>query len=192
MTTAHLDKSAQSGSPHYGWLASFRIDPLVTRLFVWSGLILVLMTVIGFGWLMHMVPPPSPALSKQQMFARVSEHQTSILIGAALVTFFWSFWATRAAPLILYIRRMECVPLLTFACLANVGGGAAVITTIAVAWTVMAFRAEDPTVVQAFNDLGFLLFLYTWPPFGIFMVIIAIAILRNINPQPFFPRWVAY
>jgi len=134
MTTAHLNEPARTESPHYGWLASFRIDPVVTRLFVWSGLILVLMTVIGFGWLMHMVPPPSPTLSKQQILARVSEHQTSILIGAALVTFFWSFWVTWAAPLILYIRRMERVPLLTFACLANVGGGAAVITTIAVAW----------------------------------------------------------
>lgn len=60
------------------------------QLFVWSGLILVLMTVVGFGWLMHMVPPPSPAASKQEMLDSVREHQTPILIGAALVTFFWS------------------------------------------------------------------------------------------------------
>jgi hypothetical protein len=69
---------------------------------------------------------------------------------------------------------------------------AAVITTIAVAWTVMAFRAGTPAIVQAFNDLGFFLFLYTWPPFGILMVIIAIAILPDVNPVPIFPRWVAY
>ena len=179
-------------SPHKGWLASFRIDPVLMRIFVGSGLVLVLMTIVGFGWLMHMVPPPSPADSEQATLAWVAEHQTSILIGAALVTFFWSFWVTWAAPLLLYIRRMERVPLLTFACLANVGGGAAVITTIAVAWTVMAFRAEDPAIVQAFNDLGFFLFLYTWPPFGILMVIIAVAIWRDINATPIFPRWVAY
>src|ERR1700758_2508727 len=112
------------------------------------------MTVIGFGWLMHMVPPPSPADSGEATLQWVAEHQTSILIGAAMVTFFWSFWVTWAAPLILYIRRMERVPLLTFASLANVGGGAAVITTIAVAWTVMAFRAENPLIVQVFNDFG--------------------------------------
>lgn len=192
MTTEELRGVAQPESPHTGWLASFRIDPVLMRLFVWSGLVLVLMTVIGFGWLMHMVPPPSPSNTKHETLTRVSEHQTSILIGAALVTFFWSFWVTWAAPIILYIRRMERVPLLTIATVANVGGGAAVITTIAVAWTVMAFRAEDPTVVQAFNDLGFFLFLYTWPPFGILMVIIAIAIFRDVNPEPTFPRWVAY
>jgi hypothetical protein len=99
---------------------------------------------------------------------------------------------TWCAPILLYVRRMERVPLLTFACLANVGGGAAVITTIAVAWTVMAFRAENALIVQVFNDFGFFLFLYTWPPFAIFMWVIAIAILRDVNPTPTFPRWVAY
>jgi hypothetical protein len=190
MTTDHLPVETEQA--HSGWLASFRIDPVVMRIFVWSGLLLVLMTVIGFGWLMHMVPPPSPADSAQQTLNWVRGHQTSILIGAALVTFFWSFWVTWCAPLILYIRRMERVPLLTFACLANVGGGAAVITTIAVAWTVMAFRAENPLIVQAFNDFGFFLFLYTWPPFGIFMIIIAVAILRDVSAIAAFPRWVAY
>ena len=192
MTTQQASKVGDTQSPDEGWLASFRIDPMLMRAFVWTGLALVLMTAIGFGWLMHMVPPSSPADSKQETLQWVSAHQTSILIGATLVTFFWSFWVTWAAPIILYIRRMERVPLLTFACLANVGGGAAVITTIAVAWTVMAFRAEDPAIVQAFNDLGFFLFLYTWPPFGIFMVMIAIAIFRDVNPQPTFPRWLAY
>ena len=128
---------------HVGWLASFRIDPLVMRIFIWTGVALVAATIVGFGWLMHMVPPPSPSNSPEQTLAWVQDHQTSILVGAALVTFFWSFWVTWAAPIILYIRRMERVPLLTFASLANVGGGAAVITTIAVSWTVMAFRAEN-------------------------------------------------
>lgn len=186
------EPSAPAEPIHSGWLASFRIDPLLMRIFVWSGLALVLMTAIGFGWLMHMVPPPSPEDSKEATLRWVDEHQISILIGAALVTFFWSFWVTWAAPILLYIRRMERVPLLTFACLTNVGGGAAVITTIAVSWTVMAFRAEDPAIVQAFHDLGWFLFLYTWPPFGILMVMFAIAIFRDVNPQPLFPRWLAY
>jgi hypothetical protein len=177
---------------HVGWLESFRIDPLIMRIFIWTGVALVAATIVGFGWLMHMVPPPSPADSPQETLGWVQHYQISILIGAALVTFFWSFWVTWAAPIILYVRRMERVPLLTFASLANVGGGAAVITTIAVSWTVMAFRAENPLIVQAFNDLGFFLFLYTWPPFAIWMIIIATAIFRDVNSEPILPRWVAY
>lgn len=153
---------------------------------------LVAATAIGFGWLIGYVNPPSPSLSAAEFLARVQAHQTSMLIGCALCTFFWSFWVTWAAPIIICIRRMEHLPLLTYASLANVGGGAGVITIIAVCWTVMAFRAENALIVQAFNDLGFFLFLYTWPPFAIFMFIIAIAILRDINLEPSFPRWVAF
>jgi hypothetical protein len=192
MTKAQSRTPAQTDFPHSGWLASFRIDPPVMRAFVVSGISLVALTVVGFAWLMHMVPPHSPADSQQQTIAWVRDNQTSILIGAAIVTFFWSFWVTWAAPLMLYIRRMERVPLLTFACLANVGGGSAVITAIAVSWTVMAFRAQDAQIVQAFHDLGWFGFLYTWPPFGILMVIIAVAVFRDVNPQPVLPRWVAY
>lgn len=181
-----------STSPHTGWLADFRIDPSVARLFIWSGVALVGATIVGFGWLMHMVLPPAADWSAERTLAHVQSHQTSILVGAALVTFFWSFWVTWCAPILMYLRRMERVPLLTVAAVANVGGGAAVITTIAVAWTVMAFRAEDAHIVQAFMDLGFFLFLYTWPPFAIFMLIIAIGIFRDVSPVPVLPRWVGY
>jgi len=179
-------------SVHNGWLAEFRIDPVITRIFVWSGLSLVLMTAVGFAWLMHMVPPHSPTDSAEQTLAWVKGNQTSILIGAAMVTFFWSFWVTWGAPLILYIRRMERAPLLTFASLACVGGGSAIIISIAVAWTVMAYRAENPLVVQLFHDFGWFGFLYTWPPFGLFMLFVAAAILRDVNPRPILPRWLAY
>lgn len=192
MMAARFSEVEDDESVHQGWLADFRIDPTVMRILVWSGLALVAMTVIGFGWLMHMVPPPSPTMAKTAALEWVKGNQRSILIGAALCTFFWSFWVTWAAPVLLYVRRMERVPVLTIAALANVGGGAAVITTIAVSWTVMAYRAEDPAIVQAFLDLGFFLFLYTWPPFGILMVIIAVAIFRDCNARPAYPRWVGY
>lgn len=167
-------------------------DPFVMRLCVWSGIVLIAMTIVGFGGFMRYVPPPLASMSAQDSLAFVQKSRTSILIGAALCTFFWSFWTTWVAPIIIYIRRMERAPILTIASIANVGGGAAVITTIAVSWTVMAYRAESPLIVQAFNDLGFFLFLYTWPPFGVWMAIIAIAIFRDINPVPTFPRWVAF
>jgi len=170
----------------------FRIDPVLMRGLVWSGLALVAFTAVGFGWLMHMIMPPSPEETAAQTLARVAEHQTSILIGATLVTFFWAFWVTWCAPLIIYIRRMERLPVLTFAALANAGAGGAIITMIAVSWTVMAFRAENALIVQAFHDLGWFLFLYTWPGFGVFMVIVAVAIFRDRNREQVLSRWVAW
>lgn len=188
-----IDLSSDTQAPYTGGFkhhAAF--DPFVMRLCVWSGIVLVFMTAVGFGGFMGYVPPPAASMTADQTLAFVRENQQSILAGGALCTFFWSFWVTWAAPIVLYIRRMERAPVLTIAAAANVGGGAAVITTIAVSWTVMAFRAESAQIVQAFNDLGFFLFLYTWPPFGIFMGIIALAIFRDKNAIPTFPRWVAY
>lgn len=190
--TQQIDPPATRRTPRPEGPGEFRFDPAVMRFFVWSGVVLVAATIVGFGVLMNMVPPPSPSDSPEETLRWVQDHQTSMLVGCAIVTFFWSFWVTWCAPLVLYIRRMERAPLLTVAAVANVGGGAAVITIIAVAWTVMAFRAEDALIVQAFNDLGFFLFLYTWPPFAIFMVIIATAILRNPYAEQPFPRWVAW
>lgn len=172
--------------------APLAFDTLVMRACVWSGILLVAMTAVGLGWFMGYAPPPHADWSADKSLAFVSANQTSILVGAALCTFFWSLWATWTAPIILCIRQMERAPLLTIASVVGVGGGAGVITIIAVSWTVMAFRAESPQIVQAFNDLGFFLFLYTWPPFAVWMVIIAVAILRDVNLRPLLPRSVAY
>lgn len=179
-------------SVHAGWLATARIDPLVMRIFVWSGFALMGGIAVGFGWLMHMIPPPGPGLTKAELLQRMQDQHTSFLIGAAVLTFFFSFWVTWAAPIMIYIRRMERVPVLSLAAVANIGGGQALITLIALAWTTMAYRADDAATVQAFNDFGWFLFLYSWPPFAIFMLILALAIFRDSGPTPPYPRWVAY
>lgn len=34
--------------------------------------------------------------------------------------------------------------------------------------------------------------LFTWPPFGLWMIVIALAILGDKNETGFYPRWAAY
>lgn len=159
---------------------------------VWSGMALVGVTAVGFGWLMHMLPPPDPQDSAAETLAWVAENQTSMLIGAALVTFFWAFWVTWCGPVIIYMRRMEHVPVLSVAAAVCAGAGGAIITMIAISWTTMAFRAEDAQIVQAFHDMGWFLFLYSWPGFAIFMWLMAIAIFRDRSGEQVLPRWVAW
>ncbi|MDB5968368.1 MAG: hypothetical protein JWQ90_818 [Hydrocarboniphaga sp.] len=59
-------------------------------------------------------------------------------------------------------------------------------------WLVAAFRPDDATRVQTFNDLG-------WLPFlgivctGMFqMVALAVVTFRDSRPDPVFPRWFAF
>lgn len=153
---------------------------------------MVAMTAVGFGYLMQFFSPPSPMMPAEELLERIRQNHLAYLLGCALVTFFWSLWATWTAPFVIYIRRMERAPLLTYASLITLGGGLGIIISVAVAYTVAGFRAEEALVVQTFTDYGFFTFLYTWPPFAIWTWIIAIAIFRDINPEPLFPRWVAY
>lgn len=168
------------------------IDYGVIRAFLWSGIVVVVSVVVAGAWLMGYIPPPSPAMSAQDFLEFVRSHRTGILAGGAIAVVLWSFWTTWPVPIIILIRRMEGTPVLTYASLALLGSTSAIITIIAVAWSIMAFRAENAAIVQAFNDFAFYMFLYTWPPFGLWMAIIAVAIFRDINPEPIFPRWVAY
>lgn len=167
-------------------------DYAVVRAFLWSCLAVVISVGVAGALLMNYVPPPSPAMDAAEFLKFVQAHRTGILAGGAVAVLLWSFWTTWPVPIIVLIRRMERAPLLTYASVALLGSTSAIITMIAVGWSIMAFRAENALVVQAFNDFAFYLFLYTWPPFGLWMVLIAVAVFRDINPEPIFPRWVAY
>jgi hypothetical protein len=87
---------------------------------------------------------------------------------------------------------MEGTPFISYASIAILGSTSAIITLIAGSWSMQAFRAQNAAIVQAFNDFGFYMFLYTWPPFGLWMILIATGIFRDINLEPIYPRWFAY
>jgi hypothetical protein len=172
--------------------APMEVDYGVMRAFLWSGIIVVISVGVAGAWLMGYIPPPSPDMSAADFLEFVRSHRTGILAGGATAVVLWSFWTTWPVPIIVLIRRMERAPFLTYASLGLLGSTSAIITIIAVAWSIMAFRVENATIVQAFNDFAFYMFLYTWPPFAVWMAVIAVAIFRDINPEPIYPRWVAY
>lgn len=168
------------------------IDFTVMRAFLWSGIVVVVSVAIAGVLLLHYVPPPSPNASPEEFLRFVKSHRSGIIAGGAVAVVAWAFYSTWPVPIIVLIRRMENKPFLTYASVAILGSTSAIITLIAVAWSIMAFRTSNAEITQAFNDFGFYMFLYTWPPFSLWMIIIATAIFRDVNPEPIYPRWVAY
>lgn len=168
------------------------IDYAVMRAFLWSGIVVVATVVVGGAWLMGYVPPPSPNWTAEHFLAFVQGNRHGILAGGALCVVLWSLWSTWPVPMIVLLRRMEGTPFITYASIAILGSTSAIITLIAVGWSMQAFRAENALITQSYNDFAFYMFLYTWPPFGLWMILIATAIFRDINPQPIYPRWFAY
>lgn len=171
------------------------IDSTIAKTFVYTGVALVISLVVTQGWLMGFIPPPSPALSADELAKIFVERKMGIRIGTLIQCVCYTFWSTWAISIAFFIRRMERgVPLLTYASIANIGGGYVFFLLMPITWAALAFRPEnlDPNFLQVMNDLVWFIFILSWPPFALFMVFIAVAIFRDYNVPTIYPRWVAF
>lgn len=171
------------------------IDSAVAKTFVYTGVALVLSLVVTQGWLMGFIPPPSPALPADELAKIFIERKVGIRIGTLIQCICYTFWSTWAISIAFYIRRMERgIPVLTYASIANIGGGYVFFLLMPITWAALAFRPEelDPHFLQVMNDLVWFIFILSWPPFALFMIFIAVAIFRDYNVPTIFPRWVGF
>lgn len=100
--------------------------------------------------MMGFIPGASPALTPQELAQIFVERRSWILAGCLIQIICWSFYATWAIPIIMFIRKMERgMPVLTYASLVNVGDGWVFFILIPMTWAVMAFRAGaiDPATM---------------------------------------------
>ena len=167
----------------------------VIRVLAYSGFALVISLLLTQGWLMGFIPPPSPALSAEQLAQIFIDRKTDIRIGALIQCICYTFYGTWGIAITMFIRKMERgLPVLTYASIANVGGGYVFFLLMPITWATLAFRPElmDPRFLQIMNDWVWFVFLLSWPPFAIFMILIAVAIFCDHNRPTVFPRWVAF
>jgi hypothetical protein len=91
-------------------------------------------------------------------------------------------------------RKEGEFPILTYVQLMCVAVGTAVVVLMSMMWAVAAFRPHEyaPQTVMALNDVAYFLFLFTWAPFSIWTLAVALAILLDTSGTPVYPRWAAY
>jgi hypothetical protein len=174
---------------------ALEINTTIMRVFLWSGVVMVIALIVVQGLVMGFIPPPSPTLSAGEIAQIFHDRQGRILTGALLQIIFWTFYGTWNVPMIALIRKMERgMPLLTMASTVFAGGGWVIVVLIPMTWAVAAFRVGevDPQLIQILNDWTWFLWLYTWPPFSVWMLIVAAAILQDRSSPTVLPRWFAY
>ncbi|MHB8693727.1 MAG: hypothetical protein ACYDHH_21020 [Solirubrobacteraceae bacterium] len=165
---------------------------------LWCAWSIVPFTVLlGFGYvvLAGFIPPPHPAESAQQIKALYLGNLTGIRVGMCLFALGMVFLPAWGAALAIQSRRIESgVPIFTY-----VQVGCLVIATtlgelIALVFAVAAFRPDvvSPEITRVLNDVGWFLFIWPWPPVGMWYVAVGIVILRDSAATPVFPRWSAY
>lgn len=172
-----------------------RIHTATARVMAWSGVALVISLVVAQGFLMGFIPPPSPAKSAQEIAQIYIDRKMGIRVGTLIECIGFTFYLTWSMSIVFFIRKMERgMPILTYTATACAGGGYVFFLLMPITWAALAFRPEqlDPALLQVANDYVWFVFVLSWPPFAVFMILIATAVLRDHNPNPIFPRWVGY
>jgi hypothetical protein len=171
------------------------MNPMIMKLFTWSGAVVVITWIVALVPLGQWMPADSPSDSALSVVHFYQSHTTAIRLGCCLMMLTGCLWATWGAVITMLIRRTErSWPILTYVALALVGGGYVFFELVPLFWVIPAFRpgAVSPDITQTFHDLGWFANIFTWPPFALFNVVVAVAIFTDAGAEPLFPRWIAH
>jgi hypothetical protein len=164
------------------------------RIIYWTWVPLLLIWAGAFALFPGFVHPVSPRASA----AEVADFYRQDLsrIRYSMILFNW--FGVAVIPVVLLIaERMRAMahrtPVLRF-CVIGVAGGAPIaFLTSTVFWLVAAFRPDrSPDLTLLTNDLAWITFTCGVPFLVALYLFLALAIAWDDQPQPVFPRWVAW
>lgn len=160
----------------------------------WSGAVFVVVWAVGFVLFAHVVPPPSPNESATQIADFFRGHTLGIRFGLVLTLFISPLYASWSAAISAQMKRMSGVhPIL--ADLQLVLGGLTVLVFMipALLLEAAAFRVDRaPEIVQALDDVPWMMFIGMGATAILQPAVIAIAILQDRGAEPILPRWAGY
>lgn len=161
---------------------------------VWWAIVLTVVYGIALGFLLHMVPPPSPTLSADEVARFYAEHHTSIRVGAVVASWTSAFMLPFSAVVAVQLARQEIGRIWS---ILTVAGGAMMSLFLVLPplfWGVAAYtpsRAHDTTALM--HELG-MLTLTTTDQYYVFMWVAIVVVCltpTTVRHSPF-PRWFGF
>jgi hypothetical protein len=158
----------------------------------WSGAAFCVLFGIGFVLFAHFLPPPSPAMSADEVSRMYADGRTMIRAGAAIVFLANGFFLTWVAAISWLMwqtgHRVWC-----FVQLLGGGIGSMGPFVAAMLWMAAAFReGQDPGTTQALNDVAWLFTIAYWVPVFFQFVSVGIVGLTSPPERAPWPRWSGY
>jgi len=161
-----------------------------------TGPVLTILFAIGAVWLGQFIPPAvHPSDSAQEVARHFADHADRIRLGAFLTIISMSLIAPFGVAIAVQFRRTEGrFPVWTCVQIASAAIATTIVVFMAMFWAVAAFRPGDyePDTVRVLNDVAYFVFLFTWPPFSVWVLAVAMAIFQDETARPAYPRWAAY
>ena len=169
---------------------------LAQTLGIWSGPAMAALTLVGAVLVGRFIPPfMHPADSAHQVAVQYAGHPNSIRVGAIISIIGLSLITPFGAAIAAQLRPIEGPrPILTYVQLACVGVATVFVVLACTIWALTAYRpGEYPDdLVRYSNDLAYFLFIFTWPPFSVWFIAIALLVFADTSDRPIFPRWSGY
>lgn len=169
--------------------------PRFLALCAWMGPVVVTVFLIGFVAFARFFPPSSPAASSAEIAAMYVQNMTGIQIGCVIMILGSTMTIPWGLSIAALTRRIETgIPLFTYMQVACVGIALPLAVLLPTVWGTAAFRPDDvaPDITRMLHDLGWFLYLFTWPPFAVWCIAIGLPILGDTHADPVFPRWVGF
>ncbi len=170
-------------------------DTRLLRIGIWSGPAMAVVTLIGAVLLGRFIPPfMNPSDAAPVLAAKYAEHATGVRVGAIVSAVGLALIGPFGGALAAQTRPAEGArPFLTYVQVVSVAVASVFVVLACTVWALTAFRpgAYPPEIVQYSNDLAYFLFIFTWPPFTVWFVAIALAAFKDPARAPF-PRWSGY
>lgn len=178
-----------------GHVGLFALNVKTQRWFVILGIVAVPLMFYGLG-LAKALPAHNATWSAERIVAIYNHDSDAIQLGCVVAMIAFALWACWQATISVWIWRIEGsrYPVLTFSTLILVAINTLVVEAMTILYAVAAFRAGhiNPEITLTINDLAWYFYYFTWPPYILWLVTIAIAIFRDERVKPIFPRWVAW
>lgn len=164
------------------------------RVFIWAGPVMMVLWLGGWLGFAGLIPPPSPGDTAEEIARFYRDNPDGIRIGLILSVFGSTFVAPFVTVITLQLRRAEgrdC----PWTVLQFVLGAVLVLAFITPLFFLLnaAFRVDRPAAeIQAFNDMGWTMFMGFVSSAVMELIAIGFAILKDKRADPVFPRWVGY
>lgn len=165
----------------------------ILKVCAWTGPAMTILFLVGAVPLANFfVPPYSAAHTPADVTQMYVDNLTGIRLGCVVMCFAAALFLPFGLSIAAVVRQTDPAGvLLSWIQVASVAVATIVIVMIPIFWGVATYRAGSisPEITQSWNDAGWFGVLFAVPPFSLWCVAIAVAIMRR---GATLPRWLGY
>ncbi|MCH9731182.1 MAG: hypothetical protein K0U84_16150 [Actinomycetia bacterium] len=140
-------------------------------------------------------PVQNPAAGSEEIAQFYVEHQTRILFACFVMLCGTAALGPWGGVIAAMTRRIESgLPIWTYTQIACLAFAVFDLSMAAMFWAVAAYRAgaQHPDITQMLNDVAWFFALIPFQPYTVWLIAIAVPILRARPENTTLPRWSAY